>query len=1327
MNKRLLLMLLLGCLAILPITNNTSAQSSDPWSRLIPRTSFGYGALRNVYWSPLNGQLAVTSEHGIQFFNENLVIEAERRFDYPFNGFIRFSPDMRYVALEENGILVVRDTATWQPLLALQQYAAPSWSHDSRYFALWTGSRLRVWDVQAGEATLETNELISDNAPVQWSPDSQVVAVAGDGAILMIGAATGDIVRIHPFDAVQRFDWSLDGRYFVVLGRKEPIPLDRESEIPILNQLMLVDVITGEIVHTYDPNSGGRAGSVYGVENFVSISPNGRFVAASLTRWEPAIDLEGTENGTPSRYVSPGMGLWDLETGTPVHNFGDDTRALAQISNVTWSPDGSYFATTAGSAIAILEAASGQYVDTLQAYIPSTSNIQWQTGGRDILVDNGRWSLEGELPTYEEYVPPPPRPEPLDLSFIEPSPFNWDFEYPPYRWEIIEVYEDRGLLITYEEDIEYPGTPEYEDEIPPDERWIIWNIATQERWEEYSNLGKQTAWLYDLDNADERANGNTYFNVQRTTRFVVVGDDEIVDLRTEEKIDLDVLRWEYRDVWFGPNGDRVLAYDTDSRFKAFDPLTGELLYATGAVVRDMRFTPDNSLFTVRDSAGILYIYDYQTGELLLEASVGTPNYSIAWSDDLTHLALYGDNRAIVVYKLATRERLAILRGHQSSVRYVTWQPDCDLQAIETCNYVLASTDVDGRFLLWGVADAVDPALDVPETPSPPTLDLPRAEINFADLEPLWTYVGDSTSFGREAPQRVLWSEDVIRVNNGYYYDTALQLLEDPPSVNWSRPIEVVAGRQLFSDGSVITQDGEHVQVGRAAVSDAAFLPDGSQVLTAEAYGSRQVLGGRIRVWSTISGIQVNYFGGGAPGYNQIAVSPDGQWLATATIDYYGSGGRGQIWSMGDYVLHHSLIGHTADIIDLRWHPDNSTIITASLDGSVRIWRRDGEEFARWRHPLNAPIHSMTWGPTNSTLVVSAGYDIYVLSSLTLQEIKRFENIGGRGFDWSPDKTKLVAIGPDSVIRVIDFNTGDVLSEERRHMPSITVLEWNPQGDQLAVGRRDGSLVLLDGVSGEVNAILRAAGPAIRSVAWNPDGTRLLLDLENAPIQIVSARTGATDVEIENPWRRIGAWWSPDGTMVAFGTYPDPNMGVYTATSLVWVHDADTGEPIHQLYLDWDDYIWYWNVKPFALRWSDDSTYLAVFYAGRLRYWHLTEGDTPQATFTDIGTRLGLTVWRDDQLYFWMTNGHGVVDLRAATMTYDPRDGLPADTLMRPDGRVLLSGGLILDFETLYPLQGVPQAFTSASWHPSCWTAECPAVLAVSNGNNVTMFGFQEGE
>ena len=98
-------------ITLLVILKSSLAQSGSAWEQVVPRLTFGYGGLVGVSWSPINGQLAAVSESGFQFYNQDMLLQGERRFNEPQRRTVVFSPNMRYVALEDFGALVVHQAS----------------------------------------------------------------------------------------------------------------------------------------------------------------------------------------------------------------------------------------------------------------------------------------------------------------------------------------------------------------------------------------------------------------------------------------------------------------------------------------------------------------------------------------------------------------------------------------------------------------------------------------------------------------------------------------------------------------------------------------------------------------------------------------------------------------------------------------------------------------------------------------------------------------------------------------------------------------------------------------------------------------------------------------------------------------------------------------------------------------------------------------------------------------------------------------------------------------------------------------------------------------
>ena len=48
----------------------------------------------------------------------------------------------------------------------------------------------------------------------------------------------------------------------------------------------------------------------------------------------------------------------------------------------------------------------------------------------------------------------------------------------------------------------------------------------------------------------------------------------------------------------------------------------------------------------------------------------------------------------------------------------------------------------------------------------------------------------------------------------------------------------------------------------------------------------------------------------------------------------------RVWSLTDGQQQHVMIGHTAEVLRVAWHPNGAVLATGSADGSVKLWGTD---------------------------------------------------------------------------------------------------------------------------------------------------------------------------------------------------------------------------------------------------------------------------------------------------------------------------------------------------------------------------------------------------
>ncbi|MFO0580059.1 MAG: WD40 repeat domain-containing serine/threonine-protein kinase [Polyangia bacterium] len=89
------------------------------------------------------------------------------------------------------------------------------------------------------------------------------------------------------------------------------------------------------------------------------------------------------------------------------------------------------------------------------------------------------------------------------------------------------------------------------------------------------------------------------------------------------------------------------------------------------------------------------------------------------------------------------------------------------------------------------------------------------------------------------------------------------------------------------------------------------------------------------VLDTATGAVLARFSGDGRQILDVALSPDGRWLATGDLDL-----AARIWSVPDGRLAAVLRGHSGRVASVSFSRDSRTLITASWDGSARLWGLD---------------------------------------------------------------------------------------------------------------------------------------------------------------------------------------------------------------------------------------------------------------------------------------------------------------------------------------------------------------------------------------------------
>src|SRR5262249_10538248 len=209
-----------------------------------------------------------------------------------------------------------------------------------------------------------------------------------------------------------------------------------------------------------------------------------------------------------------------------------------------------------------------------------------------------------------------------------------------------------------------------------------------------------------------------------------------------------------------------------------------------------------------------------------------------------------------------------------------------------------------------------------------------------------------------------------------------------------------------------------------------------------------------------------------------------QWPQPGQEDLRGFEWR-YLWPLCQDGSRYTLRGHTSEVRTVAFSGDGKTLVTCSLDGSVRLW-----DVATQRHVKLAGnvFTALTITPDGKTVAILEQWSRVVH---LLDVGKRRERavltpptlVGSAAF--SPDG-KLLALGCTDGVRLWDIDTAREVDPLVGHEEPVSAVAFSPDGKALASGGVDMTVRLWDVAARRPLATLRGHTAYVISVAFSPD-------------------------------------------------------------------------------------------------------------------------------------------------------------------------------------------------------------------------------------------------
>jgi WD40 repeat protein len=268
---------------------------------------------------------------------------------------------------------------------------------------------------------------------------------------------------------------------------------------------------------------------------------------------------------------------------------------------------------------------------------------------------------------------------------------------------------------------------------------------------------------------------------------------------------------------------------------------------------------------------------------------------------------------------------------------------------------------------------------------------------------------------------------------------------------------------------------------------------------------------------------------------RAAYSPDGSRIVTASFD-----GTARIWDSRTGIQLSALSGE--GMYSVAYSPDGTRIVTASSDRTARIWdAHSGREILLLKD--GERVTDAAFSPDGSQVATVSEEHLRLWDSHTGTRIGLF-SVAGAGFvplhrdagyrgsiAYSPDGKRIVTSMDDRTARVLDARTGAVLLVLSGHTDDLAMVAYSSDGRRI-VTAGDNSARVWDATTGHQLLVLSGHSGEVWSARFSPDGTTIATASVDKTARIWDAMTG-TQLKVLSGHTNIlcAAAYSPDGSQL----------------------------------------------------------------------------------------------------------------------------------------------------------------------------------------------------
>ncbi len=259
--------------------------------------------------------------------------------------------------------------------------------------------------------------------------------------------------------------------------------------------------------------------------------------------------------------------------------------------------------------------------------------------------------------------------------------------------------------------------------------------------------------------------------------------------------------------------------------------------------------------------------------------------------------------------------------------------------------------------------------------------------------------------------------------------------------------------------------------------------------------------------------------------------PTGRYLVTASRD-----GTARLWDALSGTLVRPLTGHTGPVHGACFDSEGIRVATAGADGTVRVWDAVAGTPGVTLRGHEGAVLDVAFSP-GGTRLLTVGAD-GTLRAWNAQDGRLLTKLDAHEGPASvlriaPDGSRVATSGADGVVTLRDAGSGNLLPLGEASQRGAVALAFSADGRWLAATGTDGTVRVWDARRGGVPVVFEGHEAAVTDVRFDPAGVRMATASSDRTVRVwdVVHRGEILQLEEHQGAVRAAVSWSPDGTLL----------------------------------------------------------------------------------------------------------------------------------------------------------------------------------------------------